>query len=334
MLATPDLIDLKLYLLLRLEILIVKVFLTGASGFVGSRLAATLLHTDNVSLTLASRVPISVAGSVNFVVPGISGATEWVDGLSSHQVVIHTAAHAHKSQHDKDNALEYYRSVNVDGTVNLAEQAAMAGVQRFIFISSIGVNGNLSYRPLTEEDGPNPVSLYAHSKMEAEIGLREVAKQTGMEIVIIRPPLVYGPKAPGNFHRLTRLVASGIPLPFGAVRNKRSLIAVDNLVDLIITCLDHPNAANELFLVGDGIDISTTELIQKMAEAMGQQTRLISVSEGLLKLGAGVVGKSVAMSQLLESLQVDISKVKQVLGWVPPVSIDEGLRLCFDPQEV
>jgi len=225
--------------------------------------------------------------------------------------------------------LAEYRRVNVDGALNLARQAATAGVKRFIFISSIGVNGNINTRPFTEGDTPNPAELYAQSKWEAEQGLWEIQRETGMELVIIRPPLVYGPNAPGNFGSLMRWVEKGVPLPLGAIHNQRSLVALDNLVDLIIACIDHPAAANQVFLAGDGQDLSTTELLRGVARAMGKSSRLIPVPSSLLMLGATLLGKKAVAQRLLGSLRVDISKARNVLGWEPPISVEEGLRRCF-----
>jgi nucleoside-diphosphate-sugar epimerase len=203
-------------------------------------------------------------------------------------------------------------------------------VKRFLFISSIGVNGNINTRPFTEDDEPNPAEPYALSKWEAEQGLWEIQRETGMEVVIIRPPLVYGPNAPGNFGSLMRWVEKGLPLPLGAIDNQRSLVALDNLVDLIITCIDHPAAANQVFLAGDGEDLSTTELLRGVARAMGKSAHLIPVPPSLLMLGATLLGKKAVAQRLLGSLQVDISKARRLLGWQPPVSVEEGLRRCFD----
>ncbi len=225
--------------------------------------------------------------------------------------------------------LHEFRKVNVDGTLALARQAAAAGLSRFIFISSIGVNGNINTRPFTENDNPGPAEPYAQSKWEAEQGLWEIQRETGIDIVIIRPPLVYGPEAPGNFGSLVRWVERRMPLPLGAIHNQRSLVALDNLVDLIITCIDHPAASNQVFLAGDGQDLSTTELLRGVAKAMGKPSRLIPVPATLLMQGATLLGKKPVAQRLLGSLQVDISKARSLLGWEPPVSVEEGLRRCF-----
>jgi len=230
--------------------------------------------------------------------------------------------------------LAEYRKVNVEGTLNLARQAAKAGVSRFVYISSIKVNGEqtASGKPFTPDDEPAPEDSYGVSKLEAETGLHEIASETGMEVVIIRPPLVYGPGVKGNFASMIKLVDKGLPLPLGAIHNKRSLVALDNLVDLITTCIDHPAAANQVFLAGDGQDVSTTELLRGVGRAMGKPARLIPVPAGMLMFGAGLLGKKAVGQRLLGSLQVDISKARNLLGWEPPLSVEEGLRRCFDSE--
>ncbi len=232
---------------------------------------------------------------------------------------------------DAKGCVADYQRVNVSGTLKLAQQAAHAGVRRFIFISSIGVNGNVSKRPFSADGHPHPAEAYAQSKWQAEQALWGIQKQTGMEVVIIRPPLVYGPDAPGNFGSLVRWVEKGVPLPLGAIHNKRSLVGIDNLVDLIIRCIDHPAAANQIFLAGDGEDLSTTELLRGVGKAMGKPARLIPVPAGLLQFGATLLGKKAMAQRLLGSLQVDISKTCELLDWKPPYTVEEGLRRCFEP---
>ncbi len=302
-----------------------KLMLTGATGFVGRHFAKTMEASSNYELTCCVRSVKSSCCDGDIIVGEINNETDWSKALRWREAVIHTAAKAHVKYDKAGHNLEDYKAVNCHGTLNLAQQAASAGVRRFIFISSIGVNGNINQRPFTEEDRPNPSEFYAQSKWEAEQGLWEIGKETGMEIVIIRPPLVYGPGAPGNFGALTRWVEKGIPLPLGAIRNQRSLVAIDNLVDLIVTCVEHPNAANQVFLAGDGEDLSTTELLKGVAQAMGRPSRLIPVPEGALMFGATLLGKKGVAQRLLGSLQVDISKARQLLGWKPPVTVTEGL---------
>jgi nucleoside-diphosphate-sugar epimerase len=264
-------------------------------------------------------------------VGNFTGDTDWSTALTNQQVVIHAAARAHIMKDEVADPLAEYRRVNVDGTLNLARQAAAAGVKRFIFISSIKVNGEQTPlgQPFTADDTPAPEDAYGMSKWEAEQGLQQLASETGMEVVIIRPPLVYGPGVKGNFASMTKLVAKGLPLPLGAIHNQRSLVALDNLVDLIITCIDHPAAANQVFLAGDGQDLSTTELLRAVARAMGKPSRLIPVPSSLLMLGATLLGKKAVAQRLLGSLQVDIAKARNLLGWEPPVSVEEGLKRCF-----
>ena len=226
-------------------------------------------------------------------------------------------------------ALAAFRSVNVEGTDNLARQAAATGVRRFVFLSSVKVNGEFTQkgRPFTADDAPAPEDPYGVSKYEAEKLLRQIATETGMEVVIIRPPLVYGPGVKANFESMMRWLARCVPLPLAAVtQNRRSFVAIDNLVDLIMTCLSHPAAANQTFLVSDGEDLSTSDLLRRMGAALGHPARLFYVSPSMLKLGAQVVNKSGIYQRLCGSLQLDIAKTRQLLGWTPPVSVDEGLR--------
>ena len=227
------------------------------------------------------------------------------------------------------NPLVEFRRVNVDGTLNLGRQAAAAGVRRFVFVSSIKVNGEdtPSGRRFSNGDAPTPQDPYGISKMEAEQGLRQIAADTGMEVVIVRPPLVYGPGVKANFAALMRAVQRGIPLPLTSVtHNRRSFVALDNLVDLLITCIDHPAAANQTFLVSDGEDLSTADLLRRLGSAMEKPARLFPVPPSLLQLGANLLGKGDMAQRLLGNLQVDISHTRQTLGWTPPVSVDEGLR--------
>jgi nucleoside-diphosphate-sugar epimerase len=307
------------------------VLLTGSSGFVGSCVDRTL-RNKCVEVLKASRIPNGKKDW--FFVPDISGDTDWQIALAGIKTVIHTAARAHIMNDTAADPLTEFRSVNVAGTLNLARQAATAGVKRFIFISSIKVNGEQTMdQPFMAGDMPAPEDLYGISKWEAEQGLRELAITTGMEVVIIRPPLVYGPGVKGNFASMIKLVSKGLPLPLGAVHNKRSLVALDNLVDLIIICIDHPGAANETFLVSDGEDLSTTQLLRGVAEAMGKPSRLISVPAGLLQFGATLIGKKAVAQRLLGSLQVDISHTQKCLNWTPSFTVKQGLQRCFPHQQ-
>lgn len=304
-----------------------RIFVTGANGFVGKALVKALSSKGCYSILAAVRKKSSSQDSnvQTVCVDDLGPDANYKDVINSSDVLIHTAARAHIIIDTSPDPLVEFRKVNVEGTLNLARQAAKAGVRRFIFISSIGVNGNKSSCPFTENSLPNPVEPYAISKLEAELGLRKLANETGMEVVILRPPLVYGPNAPGNFGRLVHLAAKGIPLPLGAVNNKRSLVAVENLVDLIITCIDHPSAANQTFLAGDGEDLSTTELLQRLSAAFRKPARLFSVPTLILEIGATLIGKRTIVQRLCGTLQVDISKARVLLGWVPPLSVDEAL---------
>jgi nucleoside-diphosphate-sugar epimerase len=312
----------------------VNIVLTGATGFLGARVADHIDRQGGLNLTCLVRKAVPAGRGRQVVIKGLDASSDWSAILKNQNVVIHAAARAHIMKEEVTDPLAEYRRVNVDGTLNLARYAVEAGVKRFVFISSIKVNGEQTApgRPFTCDDTPTPEDPYGISKLEAEQGLQQIALETGMEVVIIRPPLVYGPGVKGNFASMIKLVEKGLPLPFGAIDNRRSLVGLDNLVDLIITCIDHPNAANQVFLVSDGEDLSTSGLLRRVAKAMGRPSRLISVPVGLLQLGATVLGKKAVGQRLLGSLQVDISSTRERLDWTPPVSVDEGLRRCFETQ--
>jgi nucleoside-diphosphate-sugar epimerase len=304
------------------------VLVSGANGFVGKALCAELFrqgHSVRAAVRSATR---SVDNSEIVPVGEISGRTDWTDALSGINVVIHLAARVHVMNDTATDALAEFRRVNVDGALNLARQAVDAGVQRFIFISSIKVNGEGTQleQPYAAEDPPAPVDPYGISKREAEDALCQLADDTGLEVVIIRPPLIYGPGVKANFQSMMRCLDKGIPLPLGAIKNRRSLLALDNLIDLIITCIYHPAAANQTFLAGDGEDLSTPELLERMAAALGKKARLAPVPTPILMLGARLLGRQAMAQRLCGSLQVDISKARDLLGWMPPVSVDEALR--------
>jgi nucleoside-diphosphate-sugar epimerase len=235
-------------------------------------------------------------------------------------------------QDNATNGLKAYREVNVSGTLNLARQAAHAGVDRFVFVSSIKVNGEATQpgHPYTADDVPLPLDPYGVSKLEAEQGLRDIEEQTGMEVVIVRPPLVYGPGVKANFATMMCWLARGFPLPLGAIRNARSMVALDNLVDLLVTCLNHPAAAGQTFLVSDGEDVSTTELLRRTANAMGKKALLLPVPALVFKWGAVILGKYDVAQRLTGSLQVDITKTRRLLGWNPPLTLDQGLKKAVE----
>lgn len=305
------------------------VLLTGASGFVGGAVLGAAKQRD-----VEVRPVFRSSGSAKWhpgaaLVPELDGETDWAQALKGVDVVIHAAARAHVMCEEALDPLTEYRRVNVQGTSNLARQAAAAGVRRFVFISSIKVNGErtLSGRPFTVDDAPAPEDAYGISKLEAETDLRRIAQETGMEVTIIRPPLIYGPGVKGNFSSLINWVHRGLPLPLGGVtHNRRSLVGLDNLVDLIWVCVEHPKAANQTFLISDGEDLSTTELLRRIGKALSRPVRLHKVPPGLIVLIASMLGKKAITQRLLGSLQVDIGKTCELLDWMPKVIVDEGLR--------
>jgi len=305
------------------------ILVTGATGFVGSALVATLARERIETRACVRRDDASIPDGVHTVqVSDLSRDTDWNHALTGVDVVVHCAGRAHVMKEGASDPLLAFRTVNVEGTLNLARQAVAAGVKQFVFVSSIGVNGVQTRlgKPFSEADKPIPHNAYALSKWEAEQGLLQIAVESGLAVVIIRPPLVYGCNAPGNFGSLMRAVQRGLPLPLGAVHNQRSLVALDNLVDFILTCITHPQAANQTFLVSDGQDLSTTELVRGMARAAGVPVRLLPVPVWALQGGARLLGKGDAVQRLCGNLQVDISKARQLLGWIPPMSVAEGLR--------
>ena len=307
-----------------------SLLVTGSNGFVGRGLCVDLslrrYEVRPVGREVASNS--SRQYSDLFKLGDIGPTTEWSGALDDVDAVVHLAARVHVMHDTEADPLAAFRAVNVEGTMNLARQAAAAGVKRFVFISSVKVNGESTQagQAFTEADAPNPQDAYGLSKHEAEQALRQLAVDTGMEVVIIRPPLVYGPGVKANFAALMRAVQRGWPLPLGAVGNHRSLVALSNLVDFIVTCITHPQAANQTFLVSDGQDLSTTELVRGMARAAGVPARLLPVPVWALQGGATLLGKGDAVQRLCGNLQVDISKARSLLGWVPPISSDEGLR--------
>lgn len=306
-----------------------RVLISGATGFVGSGVIDRLLVMDDVSVIAASRrTDLVWPLAVTPLLLSDLGSSSQLIALEGVDAVIHSAARVHVMSDQASDPLAEFRKVNVAGTLNFARQAAEAGVRRFIFLSSVKVNGEgtpvgVPYRADTPAA---PVDSYGVSKMEAEQGLRELAAETGMEVVIIRPTLVYGPGVKANFLNMMRWLHKGVPLPFGAIHNRRSLVALDNLVDLIVTCIEHPAAANQTFLVSDGEDLSTTDLLRRMGAALGIPARLLPVPSWLLEVGAAMLGKQALAHRLCGSLQVDINKTRELLGWSPPVSVDAALR--------
>lgn len=307
-----------------------RILVTGATGFLGSSLGKTLSLAGRFSVKAHVRTDIKLPWAEEVIQLSDFSKIQVSDNIFEKvDAVIHCAARVHVMNDATSNPLEEFRKVNVDGTLHLARLAAKAGVRRFIFISSIKVNGENteSGKIYKADDTPAPKDPYGISKMEAENGLKQIAAETGMELVIIRPVLVYGPGVKANFLTMMRWVHKGVPLPLGAIQNKRSLVALDNLIDLIVTCIEHPAAANQIFIASDGEDLSTSELLRRMANALGVRTRLLPVPQSLLVIMATILGKKPVAQRLCGSLQVDISKAQELLGWTPPLSVDEGLRL-------
>ncbi|WP_285373333.1 SDR family oxidoreductase [Pseudomonas sp. lyk4-TYG-107] len=304
-----------------------KVMVTGASGFVGEALVFRLLVDKKFSPIAAARGATRLHGLCP-VVPFYLTHSKILPALDDVQVVVHAAARVHVMNESAGDPLAEFRKVNVEGTLKLAQCAAASGVRRFIFISSIKVNGEntLMGKPFKADDQPNPLDPYGVSKYEAEETLKQLGRDTGMEVVIIRPPLVYGPGVKANFLSMLIWLNKGVPLPLGSIRNQRSLVAIGNLVSLIATCIDHPAAANQTFLVSDGEDLPTTQLLRFLARALGKPARLLPLPEWLLKLGASILGKQAVAQRLCGSLQVDISKNRELLGWSPPIKMDKAMR--------
>jgi len=309
------------------------VLVTGAGGFVGRALVAELAARERLVRAAVRRVgptasSVAVAPGAQFVQIGaLASSTDWRPALDDVDSVVHCAARVHVMHEKAMDPLAEFRRANVEGTLQLARQAAEAGVRRFIFLSSIGVNGAETFdKPFDPDDVPAPHSAYALAKHEAELGLRALSASSGLELVIIRPPLVVGPGAPGNLDRLTRALHRRLPMPFGAVDNRRSFVARANLVDLVATCLDHPSAAGQTFLASDGEDISTTALLNALAKALGRSARLVPVPVAWLTAVARLAGRPQVVQQLCGSLQVDISKTRGLLGWSPVVRLTDALE--------
>lgn len=307
----------------------VNLFITGLSGFVGAALAREALSRGiKVSGQVRSRSIATVPAYKLDLLPD----TDWREVLDGVDCVVHCAARVHQMEETESDALAAYRRVNTDGTLNLAKQAVQCGVKRFVFLSTIKVNGESTQPglPFLPNIGQAPVEPYGQSKYEAEIGLNKLAEETGLEVVIIRPPLVYGPGVKANFLSMMRWIDRGILLPLGAIHNQRSLVYVENLVDLILTCCDHPEAKGHTFLVSDGEEISTSVLLHQVAIAMNKPDRMLPVPASWLKIAARVVGKADIGRRLCGNLQVDISHTTHTLGWKPPYSFEEGIKCTVD----
>jgi UDP-glucose 4-epimerase len=305
-----------------------NILITGANGFVGRALGAELLrcgHAVRGGLRQHPGGSAWMAGVDPVVVGAIDADTDWNAALARCSVVVHLAARVHVMDDASIDPLAAFRSINTVATLNLARQAAQVGVKRFVFVSSIKVNGEGRAVPYRETDAPAPEDAYAISKWEAEQGLRQIERETGMEVVILRPPLVYGPGVKANFLRLIQVVKRGWPLPLGAIRNRRSLLYLGNFVDAIRLCVEHPAAAGQTFLLDDGEPVSTPELIRALARAMGRPARLLAVPVSALEFAGMLLGRRAAVARLMGSLWVDNSAIRSRLGWTPPFSMEAGL---------
>lgn len=314
-----------------------SVLISGANGFIGAAITHALVAKGRSVVAAVRNIqePLDVNGSLRWEVVGdINSHTSWQDALCGVNVVIHCAARSHVMREMTPNSLMLYREVNVGGALNLAYQAAAVGVQRFVFISTSKVHGEFTLwgQKFNEYDDLAPLDAYGQSKAEAEKALMQLAADTGMEVVIIRPPLVYGPKVKGNFDSLINVLLRGLPLPFGAVHNLRSLVAIDNLVDFVILCADRmraPKAANEIFLISDCEDISTATLLHKLGTSAGRKIRLVSVPIWMLRIGASLLGKKNVIDRLLNNFQLDSTKSRKLLGWNPVTTMDQQFDSMF-----
>lgn len=310
-----------------------NILVTGSTGFVGTALCERLLvynHSVRGSVWVeesSTNIPVGIEVSrINSIGPN----TDWSEALSGIDTVIHLAARVHIMNDTSCDPLVEFRQVNVAGTKRLASEAAKAGVNRLVFISSIKVNGEETEVPYTLDSTPNPSDPYGISKWEAEQCLRQIEAETGMEVVVVRPTLVYGPGVKANFLNMMKIIQRGIPLPLASITNKRSLIYIGNLVDALATCSTHPTAAGKTYLVSDGEDVSTPELIRRVARALGKPARLVPITPIMLRLAGAMAGKSAAVNRLTGSLTVDSSKIRHELGWIPPFTMAEGLRVTAE----
>jgi nucleoside-diphosphate-sugar epimerase len=303
-----------------------RILITGAGGFVGRALCAALRQEQFTAIAALRRIPGGTGLAQEIAVGDLGPDTDWHAALRGVSCVVHLAARTHVLNDRCPDPLAEYRRINVAATEHLARQAARSGVCRFVFLSSVKVNGeSTTSRPFSEHDEPRPEDAYGISKREAEDALRAICSETGMEIVILRPPLVYGPGVKGNFLQLLKAVARGLPLPLALIDNRRSLVYVGNLVDAIIACIREPAAAGRTFLVSDGEDLSTPEMIRRLARAMDRSPRLLPCPPALLALAARLLGREAAFRRLSGSLAVDSSLLRETLGWQPRYSVNQGL---------
>lgn len=303
-----------------------RILVTGASGFVGRALCPALRKTGYDVRRAVRRDD----GQPDAIVSGDLGPScDWFDRIECPDVIVHLAARVHQMRERPDEAEHLHRLANTQGTLALACRARERGVRRFVFVSSVKVNGEGRVEPYRADDIPMPADAYARSKADAEAGLMQISAQGGMEVVVIRPPLVYGPGVGGNFGSLLNWVRRGYPLPLASITgNRRSFVAIDNLVSLIVLCVAHPLAAGSIWMVSDDQDVSTAGLLRRIAAALDCPARLLPVAPVLLRLIAATCGKQAAMRRLCGDLSVDVSATRSILGWAPVVSLDEGLRRC------
>jgi len=309
-----------------------KFLITGANGFVGKTLCTELLRQGHVVRAALRSERASVAGTEVAVTGAIDGKTDWSEALRDMEVVIHLAARVHVMKDDATDPLAEFLKVNHDGTDNLAQQAVRAGVKRLVYVSSIKVNGEKtsSTHPFTELDEPVPQDPYGISKWRAEQALRRIAQETGLEVVVVRPPLVYGPGVKGNFISLMAAIDNELALPLAGARNARSLVYVGNLADALIVCATHPVAAGQTYLVSDGEDVSTALLVEKIAEALGRKNRSFHFPHGMLRAVSAVLGRTEQVDRLFGSLRVSDAKIRSELGWKPPYTLTQGLCATAD----
>lgn len=310
-----------------------KILFTGANGFVGQTLCKELLHLGWQLRSALRHAGNLTVGSESLIVGNIDGQTDWSQALQDVDVIIHLAARVHVMKDTVPDPLAEFLKVNLYGTSNLAQQAARAGVKRLVYVSSVKVNGEKTAEgqlPFTESDQPDPQDPYAISKWRAEQDLQRIAQETGLEVVIVRPPLVYGPGVKGNFLRLLKAINRGIPLPLAGINNLRSLVYVGNLVDALITCAEHPAAAGHTYLVSDGEDISTAQLAEKIAHSLGRNNHSFYFPFALLRSMAAIAGRTEQLDRLFGSLQISNEKLRRELGWSPPYTMEQGLRATAD----
>lgn len=312
-----------------------RVLVTGANGFVGNAICRRLLDAGHDVVAATRRADAVPPGCGGAPAPTLGPEADWRPALDRIDAVVHCAARVHVAGEPEADALPAFRRANVNGTVRLAEQAVERGVRRFLFLSSVKAlgEGKPDGAPYTDDDRPEPLDPYGISKAEAERALRAVSERTGMEAVSLRPPLVYGPGGRGNFTALLRLVRSGLPLPFGGIDNRRSLIAVDNLADAAAHALTHPAASGGAFLVRDGEDVSTAELVRRLARAIGRRALLVPVPPVMIKAALTAIGRRADGPRLLGSLTVDDAPFRRTVGWQPPLGLDEGLRRAVGIRE-